>query len=250
MSSGYELKVFPCQYRRRNTDGELAAMLERVRPDGILVASCPSSLLNPPSLPTSTSIACVKLFGGFDSEGCYAMRCNDREAITKLIDYLVSLGHARIAFICEDSMSDSMSERYLGYLEGLEQNGLRLDETLVLRASRTPASGAGAALELLALSHSPTAIVAADDLIAAGVLRATENLNIAVPAGVSVAGFGDNQLVHDFYPDLTTVKQPIAEMAASGAQALIEQFGTDEALEGLELVSCELRELGTTGPVR
>ena len=109
-------------------------------------------------------------------------------------------------------------------------------------------SGIKAARQLLSRESRPTAIFAANDEMAAGVIRVTYHRNIDVPGELSVAGFDDSSLAQQVYPSLTTIRQPLATMAEQAAMALINDPGDGSLLHGTEVVPATLVIRDSTGP--
>ena len=101
---------------------------------------------------------------------------------------------------------------------------------------------------MLALSEPPTAIFAANDDMAAGVIRAADKLGIDIPAQLSVAGFDDITLARQIYPSLTTIRQPLSRMAELAAQSLIKNIGDVSMLQGTDVVAAEILIRESTGP--
>jgi LacI family transcriptional regulator len=146
---------------------------------------------------------------------------NDREISAEMTRYLASLGHERIAFITGHPSAKAVGNRYLGYRDGLEQSGLKFSEDLVAAGDNSIGSGEECAVQLLERKNRPTAIFAANDDMAAGVIRVADRLGIEVPDELSVAGFDDIALARQIYPALTTINQPLSAMAEHAAVALI-----------------------------
>jgi DNA-binding LacI/PurR family transcriptional regulator len=114
-----------------------------------------------------------------------------------------------------------------GYQRALQHYGLPLDPTLIRQGVWTADSGREHALDLLSSypeTQQPTAIVATNDEMAAGVLQAVWEVGLRCPDDISVVGFDDVPLARQLCPPLTTVNQPIREMAARAMQLLIDDF--------------------------
>lgn len=112
--------------------------------------------------------------------------------------------------------------RYEGYCKALAAAGIPIDEELVVAAALSYESGLAAAQTLLSLSPPPTAIFASNDEIAAAVVSVAHRRGIDVPRDLSVAGFDDGPLALKIWPPLTTIRQPVADMAAVAARRAIE----------------------------
>ncbi|MEO0972435.1 MAG: substrate-binding domain-containing protein, partial [Pseudomonadota bacterium] len=134
------------------------------------------------------------------------------------------LGHERIAFVQAHPDHLAMASRYDGFLDGLRRSGLRPDARLVLRGDKTSASGLECGRKLLARKRRPTAIFCANDHMASGVMRAAHEAGLAIPEDLSVAGFDDIPLASQLFPSLTTVRQPLQEMACLAGELLIKRL--------------------------
>ena len=129
--------------------------------------------------------------------------------------HLVELGHRRIAAIGGPDHLWSCRARLDGYRSALRRADLPVDEDLVRRDELTADAGLRRARELLGLAAAPTAIVAANDAQAFGVLQAIAERGLRSPDDVSVTGFDDLPIATWATPPLTTVRQPLAAMAAT-----------------------------------
>ena len=245
---GYELLIHPCNYRNQDVCLELAGLIERTRPDGILLAAPLSNMSKLVRCIGATDTAFLRLTPGLEDALQASIETNDREISAEMTRYLASLGHARIAFITGDPNHQAVANRFLGYRDGLEQSGLPFSERLVAAGENSIGSGEQAAAELLALAEPPSAIFAANDDMAVGAIRVAARLGIPVPTQLSVAGFDDSALARQIYPTLTTIRQPLATMAERAARALIEHFGKGLPMAGPERVPATLQLRESTGP--
>jgi DNA-binding LacI/PurR family transcriptional regulator len=134
--------------------------------------------------------------------------------------HLIELGHRRIAIICGPEGLWSSRARLDGYRAALDSAGLTADEDLVRRANFLASDGKTQAGELLSLPHPPTAIVAGNDSQAFGVLQALGERGLRAPDHLSVVGFDDVPVSSWATPALTTIRQPLAAMAATAFRML------------------------------
>ena len=141
--------------------------------------------------------------------------------------HLVRLGHTRIAFIQGPEEHVASWDRRRGFLRALKEFDLPLDETLVRKGDWSFQTGLSYARELLALPWPPTAIVASCDDEATGVIQAIWERGWRCPQDVSVVGFDDNPIASQICPPLTTVRQPIYEIATTAMSILIEKLIPD-----------------------
>ncbi len=144
------------------------------------------------------------------------------------MEYLLSLGHKRIGFICGRPEIGSAVRRLQGYKDTLTKAGIEIDEKLIIGGDFTTKTGQLCALELMKLDNPPTAIFAANDQSAIGVFQAAEEMGLRIPEDLSVIGF-DN-ISEAKYLGLTTVDQFLSEMGYIATQMLIKMV-RDEGLE-------------------
>ena len=163
-------------------------------------ASLPLVVIDPPSEPG----------GGIRSVGT-----TNWQGGLSATRHLIELGHRRIAAIGGPDHLWSCRARLDGYRSALRRADLPVDEALVRYGELTAEAGLRRAREFLALAAAPTAIVAANDAQAFGVLQAIAERGLRAPDDVSVTGFDDVPIATWATPPLTTVRQPLAAMAAT-----------------------------------
>ncbi len=174
------------------------------------------------------------------------VRMDDRAAAAEIADLFWRLGHRRIGFIRGRAEHNSAMLRRNGFLDRLRE----LDPAIVVTESDGGFlfdQSIAAGLELLSPPDRPSAIFAANDDSAAGVIAACNQLGLAVPGEVSVCGFDDSWVAKSVWPHLTTVRQPVEAMAYAAACRLFERNGGDEA-PSVVTMDFALIERGSTGP--
>lgn len=135
-------------------------------------------------------------------------------------DYLIALGHRRIAWIGGPESSVAARDRLYGYRAAVDAAKLELDPALTVSDQFDVAAGARQAHVLLTSPRPPTAIMAADDEIAIGVLAAARELGVRVPRDLSVIGFDDTPQSLWATPPLTTVRQHLEDMGRMAVQTV------------------------------
>lgn len=151
-----------------------------------------------------------------------------------LVEHLTGLGHTRIAYVTGPPGRTTSNDRLRGFREAMRGAGLAMSDELVERGDFSRASGYEATKRLLGKRTVFSALCAANDLMATGVLAALREAGVAVPEQVSVAGFDDVAVASDVHPQLTTVRVPLEE---AGRQAVNLAFadGTTGASTVLSL---------------
>jgi DNA-binding LacI/PurR family transcriptional regulator len=163
--------------------------------------------------------------------------------------HLVELGHRRVALIGDpppEFRFDWSRDRTRGYERALVAAGIEARADYVREGTRLPHVARAIAAELLSLTERPTAVFAASDTQAIGVLEAARSLGISVPGELSVIGFDDIEVAA--YLGLTTVRQPLVESGRRGAKLLLDLLAGRQVAPLRELLPLELIVRGTTGP--
>jgi LacI family transcriptional regulator len=152
---------------------------------------------------------------------------DDRQAAFEQTLWLWDMGHRRIAFIDGPEDHGSAARRREGYVAALRARGVEPRPEWIAKGAYLSLSGFEAAESLLRLPEPPTAIFAANDEMAVGVLAAAAKNGLSVPRDLSVVGFDDSPAAEAAWPRLTTIYQPTADMAEAAVEMLIGGFGDE-----------------------
>ena len=140
------------------------------------------------------------------------------------VRHLLSLGHRRIGYINGPNNWHSARERLAGYRDELARHGIIFDPTLVQPGDWEFDSGYAAARRLLERAERPTALFAANDLMALGAIYGLQDAGLAVPADIAVVGYDNRDFTTIFRPKITTVSLPTYEMGRTAAELLLKQI--------------------------
>ena len=140
------------------------------------------------------------------------------------VRHLISLGHRRIAYINGPENWHNSRTRYIGYKDELESHNIFFDLNLVQPGDWELDSGYKAAQNLLSLDDPPTAIFAANDLMALGAIYAIQDAGLNVPANVAVVGYDNRDFTRIVRPKITTVVMPVYEMGRIATESLLQQI--------------------------
>jgi LacI family transcriptional regulator len=174
---------------------------------------------------------------------------DDREAAEAMTRHLIDLGHRRIGFIMGRKGTATTARRLQGYRDAMAAAGLDTPEDLIAQGDFRLRSGLAAGALLLDRPDRPTAVFASNDDMAAGVLMAAHRLGLDAPRDLSVSGFDDSATATAMWPPLTTVRQPVPEMAAGAAQLIIDhQRAGDEDAPRCRKLPFQLIVRESTGP--
>lgn len=209
-------------------DRLLATIIERERPAGVVL---------PP--PLSDDVALLR---GMKQAGVRAVAVSAGEQAREVVPsagideragghaigaYLVSLGHRRIGFVKGPADHLAAALRFDGFLDALRSARVP-DEPWTADGDFTFKSGVEAAARLVREVPHVTALACANDDMAAGAMLALHRAGLDIPADISVTGFDDTPLSDVIWPPLTTVRQPIKDIAERAVHILVERPEDDE----------------------
>ncbi|MEV1291891.1 substrate-binding domain-containing protein [Pseudonocardia sp. NPDC049635] len=143
------------------------------------------------------------------------------------VEHLLSLGHHRIGVVSGPPRLSSSQQRVDGYRAALRRAEIAVDEDLIRYGDFLVGGGRRGAVDLLDLTDPPTAIFAGSDMQAVGVYQEAARRGLRIPDDLSVTGFDDIALCEYLRPTLTTVRQPLARMAAEAVRLVVEEPRTD-----------------------
>lgn len=166
------------------------------------------------------------------------------------VEYLLELGHERIAIITNAPLTYTASrDRLEGYKAALKAHGIKPDKRLVRTGDFTQASGQAAMTRLLKLTPRPTAVFVASDVVALGALQAIKQHGLRVPDDISLVGFDDIPAASWVEPPLTTVRLPAFGIGWGAAERLIRLIDGEELEQRSVLLETQLIERGSARPL-
>lgn len=163
----------------------------------------------------------VAFYSGEPTDIAAIVDVDNQKGIFLALDYLVGLGHRKIAFI-EGGWIGATVQRLEAYLEYMRIHSVEVPEEYTAQVETNDASGGYRGMKaLLTAPDPPTAVLASDDAVAIGALKAAFDLGFQVPADVSVVGFDDIEAASYTIPALTTIRQPIEQMAVKAVDTML-----------------------------
>jgi LacI family transcriptional regulator/LacI family repressor for deo operon, udp, cdd, tsx, nupC, and nupG len=144
------------------------------------------------------------------------------------VNYLIKLGHTRIAYIGGLPTIPTSRQRRMGYESALKDNNLKLDESLIKFGDSKHESGKVLAGELLQMKDPPTALFTGNNLITLGALETIHSRGLNVPNDISILGFDDMPWSISLNPPLTAVSQPGYEIGRRAADMLFQRIAEPE----------------------
>ena len=216
---GFDLVILNPQ-RRRQSAMEFAQIISRANVQGVVLRTMSDSR-DVCAAMAELGFPHVVLSERFeDQEGISYVDSDSRAASMQATEYLISLGHRRIAFATHNVPDHDHVDRYEGYAEAMAKHGLNVEEDLVFRHPADVAGGATVLKMAMSMKDRPTAIYFADWLLAIGGLKAAHALRVRVPEDLSIMGVDDADLRHTVHPTLTAVCQNAFDLGTKAAQAL------------------------------
>ena len=241
---GYQLLLAAGGRQARRERAALAALLEH-RVGGIILVS---PRMPPGQIVAAAAEAPLVLVGrtvrGVDAD---SILINESHGTELVLDHLVELGHEHIAHV-DGGAAPGGPQRRAAYLRGMRARRLGR-RALVIGGDFTEEAGVNAANELLELEELPTAVFAANDMVAAGLLGGLDRAGVEVPRDVSIVGYDDISIAHLAHVSLTTVHQPRTDMGRLALELLLDRIDNRRPSE-VRLIEPALVVRSTTAPPR
>jgi len=165
----------------------------------------------------------------FDAETTDAVVVDNRAAARDTTTRLLKAGHQRIALLIDETEWTTGQERQRGYIDALEAQKVRVDESLIVQAGWDADQAKDAALRILSRADRPTAVFAANNVLAEGTWRAASELDLRIPEDVSVAGFDEAPWMSMVHPGVSTRVQDPGALGAAALRALLERIESPDA---------------------
>lgn len=210
---------------------KLAARLTAHRVDGVLL---PPPLCDDTALLAALQdrgLAVAQVASGRPLASSHAVFIDDEAAAFEMTQHILALGHRQIGFVAGAPDQTASDLRKQGYKRALQKAGIAPNDALIAPGNFTYRGGLEAGARLLDSSSRPSAIFAANDDMAAGVVSAAHQRGLDVPRDLTVCGFDDTAIATAIWPELTTVRQPIAAMSRAAIQLLARSIRSQQAAE-------------------
>jgi len=220
-SNGIRLLAQPVDVADPQVGEQVRGLVSETHVDGIILSSPVTDCDPVLRALEAMDIPFVRISPGTNHALTSSVFMDDAQAADDMTTHLINAGHRRIGFIKGHQNHMASDDRLFGYRRALDRAGISYDPVLVREGEFDFDSGTRGGQALLDLPNRPTAIFASNDDMAAGVLAVAHDRGITVPAELSVAGFDDTTLARTVWPPLTTIHQPMAELARTATEILI-----------------------------
>ena len=237
---GYDLLLHPCVFGNVAISNEIIDLHRQGRFDGVILTPPLSDMKSVVDALVEARVPLVAIAPAEVRADIVQVITDDERACFAMTRTLFALGHRQIAFIAGHPDHRAVGLRLEGYRSALKEMGLPQNEDYIVQGFNSFESGEVAGAALLSLSQPPSAIFAANDDMAAGVMRVAYKFGISVPGQLSVVGFDDIPLASQMWPALSTVRQPIEAMAARAVKLLVARLRGEQELPIEVLIKSEL----------
>lgn len=171
---------------------------------------------------------------------------DNQEACFNATEHLISQGHRDIGFIGGEFSYVFMGERFKGYKRALDLNNIKFNKDFLSLGEFLEEGGYKAMQKLLQLKRLPTALVAADDLMAFGAIRAMKEKGLRIPEDMAVVGFNDTPLANYVDPPLSSVEIFVYDLGYNASEILINQLETQDVQKKHIIIPTNLKVRGSS----
>jgi DNA-binding LacI/PurR family transcriptional regulator len=203
---------------------EILRMMRMQRIAGLILTPADSSADHGAKLAKHLNVPTILLDRHVEGLDYEAVLLDNRQAARLAADYLLRLGHRRIAIIAGREGVSSAEERLQGCREAFAKHKVRFDPEMMLRGDYDQTRALAATQRLMSGSERITAVLAFNNVMTIGILRGLHSLGLSCPRDVSIIGIDDFDWAEAVQPRLTVVAQPVAEMAERAIDRLLAQL--------------------------
>ncbi|HEY8553966.1 MAG TPA: substrate-binding domain-containing protein, partial [Burkholderiales bacterium] len=220
--AGFALLV-ASTYDQREREEELLTLFQSRQLEGVFAAPSTEGLprSRDPYARCRLPLVILDREISFDADAVFL---DHRSAIRQSVEYLVELGHRRIALLGPNEQIRPGREKLLGYRDGLQAHGIPYDENLVCMLRSAVDSPEQQVSRMLSGDDPPTAMIGLGTRILAGALRAARRAQLEIPADLSIIGIGTPDVFAYMYPPMTTLRFDIETAASSMTQLMLDRI--------------------------
>ncbi len=218
---GYHLMIEPIDIGADDLEPIVGPMVSTLKVDGVILTPPVSDSVKVLNLLERNGTPVVRIAPEHDLDRAARVGMDDVRAAYEMTAYLLGLGHREIAFIKGHPQHGASNLRHEGFMAAMRDAGVSVPDDRVKQGFFSFRSGFEAGEALLSSSAPPTAIFASNDDMALGVMAVANRRGLNIPQELSIAGFDDTPTASIVWPQLTTVRQPIFQMAEAAADLII-----------------------------
>ncbi len=219
--SSMHLMVEPWDLQSPNIDKEIDTLIGQLRLEGVILLPPLSDHPVVLNKLQEAAIPIVRIAPKLNLSTTPSIGIDDYTAARQVTAHLLNLGHRRIGFILGRPEHGATEQRYLGFIDEMRAHQVAIDYDLVQTGNFQFSDGLVCAERMLSAKSPPSAIFASNDDMAAAVVSMARKFGLSLPGQLSVAGFDDAPIATMLWPELTTVRQPVSEMARVAADLII-----------------------------
>jgi len=227
-----------CNYQNKNLGTEIIEFIRDFQIDGLIVTPPLSDMDDLLAILDNAKVHYSIIAPSDKRTSSTYVSSNDYDASYAMTNEIISKGHTDIGFIKGHHKHSASSLRYKGFSDAVTQKNIPLNSKWVKEGNFTFDSGFNAGLEILDSPLCPSVIFASNDYMAAGVMKAAQMKGIKIPSELCIIGFDDSPIAEQLWPSLSTVRQPVKEMACHAAKILLGNVdGLSQQTESREFKS-------------
>ncbi len=220
--SSLHLMVEPWDLEDPMIDKQIDTLLGQLRLEGVILVPPLSDHRVVLNKLQEASIPVVRIAPKHHVSATPSIGIDDYAAARQVTAHLAGLGHRRIGFILGRAAHGATEQRYLGFIDEMRAQQIPVDSNFVQTGNFVFGDGLICAERMLRAPAPPTAIFASNDDMAAAVVSMARKFGLDLPGQLSVAGFDDAPIAGMIWPELTTVRQPVAAMGRIAADLIIQ----------------------------
>lgn len=220
--SDFHLMVEPWDAESPDVARQINTLLRQLRLEGVILLPPLSDHALILGMLAEKGVPLVRVAPRLEPSTSPSVGIDDYAAARRMTRHLLELGHRRIGFILGRPGHGATDERHRGFRDEMRAWGAPVEEQWVRAGNFLFADGLTCAQQILGTQPRPTAIFASNDDTAAAVICVARRMGLALPEQLSVAGFDDAPVATMLWPDLTTIRQPVAALARTATDLIIE----------------------------
>src|SRR5210317_1333436 len=223
-NTGYNLVIQECNYKSSKLTNDIIQFVKDFKIDGLVITPPLSDMQDFLSNLEANKIEHAVIAPRIMNPDSLYASSNDYEAAYNLTSEIIKHRHRDIGFIKGHPKHSASLLRFNGFLAAMKKYGFKPNEQWIKQGNFSFESGFDAGVQIFESSKIPTAIFASNDSMAAGIMKSAQMKGMVVPNDLSLTGFDDSPIAQQIWPALTTIKQPVQQMAAHAARILIAKF--------------------------